>query len=662
VCQAAALARDDPSGDRRLVAYLTACEGADIDGDELRCQLRESLPEYMIPSTFVVVDALPLTPNGKIDRRALPALEPDRAPSSEDSVRPRGPIEEALVEIWGELFSRRRVGVLHNFFELGGHSLVAARLLARLRDTFGVELSLREFFDAPTVASLSRLIERELAAGVGLVAPPIRPVGRDRPLPASFAQHRLWFLDQLEPGSAAYNVPVAVRLVGELDAPSLGRALNEVVRRHEILRTTFVSRTGIPHQVIAPSFHLLLPVTDLSALPEVERRAESERRLREEARLPFDLARGPLIRAGLLRLGDREHVLHLTVHHIAADGWSMDILTREAAALYEAFRRGEISPLPEPALQYADYTAWQRHWLQGEVLRTQLDYWKRQLAGVSTLRLSTDRPRPAASTGRGGARSLLLPTTLLVALQALGRHERATLFMTLLAAFEVLLHRYSGQDDVAVGTPIAGRTRSEIESLIGLFINTLVLRVDLSGNPSFRELLRRTREVVLGAYAHQDLPFEQLVGVLHPERHASRTPLFQVMFALQNAPPPSKSPELELTPIDADSGTAKFDLTLIAAEDERGLQTNLEFSSDLFEPATADHMLGHFRALLEGIAADPDQPIGSLPMLLDEERRLLLGQAGDEGVDDLASELDDLSDVNPDSFLKDVLSEDEATE
>jgi hypothetical protein len=435
-----------------------------------------------------------------------------------------------------------------------------------------------------------------------------------------------------------------------------------------VLRTTFVTVDGRPVQVIALHLTLALPVTDLSGLAEPEREAEAKLRLREEASRPFDLSRGPLICVGLIRLGDHEHVLTLTMHHIVSDGWSIGVLVREFAALYEAFARGLDSPLPELALQYADFAAWQAQWLQGEVFQTQLDYWTGQLAGLPALELPTDRPRPPVLSHQGTEHTVLWPKSLLTELKALSRQEGSTLFMTLLAAFQTLLHRYSGQEDIAVGSPIAGRTRSEIEGLIGFFVNTLVLRGDLVGNPRFRELLRQVKRVALEAYAHQDLPFEQLVGVLQPERDPSRTPLFQVMLVLQNAPLPAlQAPGLALTPIAAESGTAKFDLTLSLSETAEGLHVTAEYRTDLFDVATIDRMLGHFRTLLEGIVADPDQTIATLPMLTEAERRQLLGSWSDEfesdsvSDDDLA-DLDQLSDEELDFLLVDLTSGEETTD
>jgi len=622
---------DDASGEKALAAYLAPrADGPVPPAAELRAWLRGSLPDYMIPAAFVALAGLPLTPNGKVDRDALPHPDASRLDEGDHFMPPRGPVEEALVGLWGELLGRDRVGVHDNFFELGGHSLFATQLIARVRDVFAVEPSLRQFLEEPTVAGLSRLIEGELAAGAGLQAPAIEPVDRTVPFPASFAQQRLWFLDQLEPGGASYNIPTAVRLAGDLDVGALRRAFRAIVDRHEVLRTNFVSEGGVPLQVVRPAGELPMPRTDLGGLPADRREGEVHRLMEEEARAPIDLARGPMLRTRLFRLDDREHVVCVTMHHIASDGWSIGVLIREVGVLYEAFRAGEPSPLPGPGLQYGDFAVWQRRWLRGEALQTLIDYWAGRLVGVPALELPTDRPRPPAMSHRGDRREAAFPTGLVAGLRSLGRKEGATLYMTLLAAFQVLLHRYTGQVDIVVGSPIAGRTRSELEDLIGFFVNTLVLRGDLSGDPSFREFLGRVRQEALGAYAHQDLPFEQLVGVLQPDRDPSRTPLFQVMIVLQNTPMPvPSSPGLEITLLDTDSGTAKFDLTLTLAEGDEGMSANLEFNTDLFDPTTAERILGHLRTLLEGIVEDPDRRVSELPMLGEAEERALLGQWDD---------------------------------
>ena len=651
VREAAVAAREDSTGETSLAAYVVPRgDSGPVPVADLRQWLLASLPEYMVPSAFVQLDALPLTPNGKVDRNALPDPQQARAGSGGRYVPPRGPVEEAIVGLWAESLGVGRVGAHDNFFELGGHSLMAIQLIARMRHTFGVEPPLKDFVEEPTVARLARLVEDALAGDSAPQAPPIVRVGRDGPLPASFAQQRLWFLDQLEPGLATYNIPTAVRLVGELDVPALVAAINEIARRHEVLRTTFKSEGGIPYQVIADALHLPLAVADLSHLESDHREQEALRLIGEEAARPFDLAAGPLLRTSLIRLGDREHVILVTMHHIISDGWSIGVLIREVSALFEAFRLGEPSPLPEPALQYADYAAWQRDWLRGDVLQGQLDYWSGRLEGLPTLEIPTDRPRTAASNRRGGERSVLLPKPLLDATRELGRQEGATPFMTLLSAFEVLLQRYSGQDDFAVGTPIAGRTRAELEGLIGFFVNTLILRVDLAGDPTFRDLLGRTRKVALEAYPHQDLPFEQLVTVLRPDRDPTRTPLFQVMFVLQNAPQPAlEAPGLTLELLESVSGAAKFDLTLFATEGPDGLRLKMEYTSDLFDTATVDRMLSHFRVLLEGAVAQPDRPIGSLTMLTEEERRRMLVGWNEAGEDD---GLEGLGDDDLDSLLE----------
>ncbi|HEX2079328.1 MAG TPA: condensation domain-containing protein, partial [Longimicrobium sp.] len=456
--------------------------------------------------------------------------------------------------------------------------------------------------------------------------PPIEPAAREGGLPLSFAQERLWLIDRLEPGSAVYNIPVAWRLGGALDEAALERALGEIVRRHEALRTVFAEADGSPVQVVAPFGGFALPVEDLSGLREADREAAVRRRAGEEARRAFDLSAGPLFRAALLRLGAEEHVLLLSVHHIVSDGWSMGVLYRELSALYAAYREGGESPLPELPVQYADYALWQREHLRDGVLEGELAYWRERLADApALLELPTDHPRPAVQTFRGAHEQLELPLELLERLQALGRSEGATLHMTLLGAFQVLLSKYSGSEDVVVGSPVAGRTRKEVEELIGVFVNTLVLRTDLSGDPSFREVLRRAREVTLGAYEHQEVPFEKLVAELQPERSLSHSPLFQVMFALQNAVDRGVAlPGLEVSEAGAELASAKFDLSLMPKATPRGLRVGLNYSTDLFERSTAVRMLSHLARVLEQVAADADVPLSRLELLGEAERALVL--------------------------------------
>jgi amino acid adenylation domain-containing protein/non-ribosomal peptide synthase protein (TIGR01720 family) len=457
---------------------------------------------------------------------------------------------------------------------------------------------------------------------VHLISPPLLPVSREGELPLSFAQQRLWFLDKLEPNNPAYNCPGGMRFIGLLNVAVLGRCINEIIRRHETLRTTFATVDGRAIQVIAPPSPMPLPLVDLCELPESEREGEARRLGTEETHRPFDLARGPLVRVILLRLSEEEHALLLTLHHIISDAWSGGVLWQELATLYEASSRGKPSPLPELPIQYVDFAVWQREWLQGEVMDRLLTYWKQQLDDASTvLDLPTDRPRPPMQTYRGTTQSLMLSEQLSEALKTLSQQEGCTLFMTLLAAFNVLLYRYTNQKDILMGSPVAGRNRVEVEGLIGFFVNTLVLRTDLSGNPSFRELLRRTRETVLDAQAYQDLPFEKLVAELQIERDLSIQPLFQVMFALQNVPPLSPEfSDLVLHSLDIESRIAQFDLSITMTEMQEGIDGFCEYSTDLFDAATILRMLGHFQTLLAAIVSDPDQKIAEIPLLVDAEQ------------------------------------------
>jgi amino acid adenylation domain-containing protein len=620
VRRAVVVAREDQPGRARLVGYLVAEAGAVPSTAEVKAFLKERLPEYMVPSALVALAALPLTPTGKLDVRALPA--PDPSAHGEAYVAPRTPAEERLAAIFAGVLKAERVGAGDDFFELGGHSLLATRLVSRVREAFGVELPLRALFESPTVEGLAARVEALAGENAGPGAPPLVPVSRDGVLPLSFAQARLWFIDQLEPGSAAYNIPYALRLRGRVDAGVLERVLTETVRRHEALRTRFASVGGEPAQVIDPAGPVRLTLADLAGLSGDEREAAVRELAEAEARRPFDLAAGPLLRSTLARVGNQEHVLLFTLHHIVSDGWSTGILVREVSALYDAFARGLPSPLPELPVQYADFAAWQRAWLAGEVLDAQLGWWKERLAGAPPLlELPTDRPRPPAPDNLGASRPFALSEELSRGLAELSRREGATLFMTLLAAFQALLGRYAGQDEVVVGSPIAGRTRAEVEGLIGFFANTLPLRTDLSGDPAFRELLGRVREASLGAYAHQDVPFERLVEELQPERTLAHSPLFQVMFLLLNTERGGLAMgEVEIEPVEIGSATAKFDLLLGLAEQGGRIGGAMEFRTELFDAATIDRMLGHLRTLLEAAVRDPGARISRLPLLGADER------------------------------------------
>ncbi|HEX8272438.1 MAG TPA: amino acid adenylation domain-containing protein [Longimicrobiaceae bacterium] len=628
VREAVVVAREDVAGERRLVGYVVLAAGAGLDEAGLRDRLRESLPDYMVPSAFVALEALPLTPNGKLDRAALPAPEAVGA-GAREYVAPRGPTEEALAEIWAEVLRRDRVGAHDDFFALGGHSLMATQVISRVRGRLDAELQLRDLFAASTLEAFARRVE---AAGPAAPAAPLAaaaaPDADDEEdtfaFPLSFAQQRLWFVDQMEPGSTAYNITGAYHLRGRLDAAALGRALDEVRRRHESLRTVFRVRGGEPVQVVLPWRPAPLPVRDVAGAPRVEQEAEADRRVAEMAETRFDLAEGPLLRAELVSFGPEEHVFTFGMHHIVSDGWSMGVFNRELRTLYEAFAAGLPSPLPEPEIQYADFAVWQREQLSGEALERQVAFWRDALRDAPVLDLPGDRPRPPVQTFAGATHELRFPRALADRLRALGERERATPFMVLMAAWQLLLARWSGQDDVVVGTPVAGRNRREIEGLIGFFVNTLAIRADLSGRPGFRELVRRVREAAFGAFAHQDLPFEKIVEELKPERDPSRPPLFQVVFALQNAPGDAmRSPGLEWSGWGGEGRTAKYDLSLVLVETKDGLAGVLEYNTDLFDRATAERMGAELGIVLEAVAAAPDLPVADLPLLAPGEHERL---------------------------------------
>jgi len=633
--QVAVVLREAERTEKRLVAYVVARKEVELQVGDLRPYLRERLPEYMVPAAFVLLDQLPLTVNGKVDRRALPAPEAQRPDLEAGYVAPRSAVEKVLGEIWASILGVERLGVHDNFFDLGGHSLLATQVVSRVRHAFSIDLPLRKLFEEPSIAALAKIVEAVLIGEERLPAPPLCAAARDGDLPLSFAQQRLWFIDQMDPGSATYHLASAVRLSGSLDIAALERVFTEVVRRHEALRTSFPTVASEPVQRIAAPKAFDLPVIDLVQLMAdaslEERREEALRIAGEESQRPFDLATGSLFRATLLRVAEQEHVVSLTMHHIISDGWSTAVLMREVASLYEAFARGEDSPLPELEIQYADYALWQREWLRDEVLERQLSYWREQLAGVApVLELPTDRVRPAVQTFRGAVESFSVSPALTEELKALSRAEGTTLFMTLLATFKTFLFRYSEQASVVVGTPIAGRTQVETEGLIGFFVNTLVLRTEVEAKLSFRELLGRVKEVALGAYAHQDVPFEKLVEEIEPKRSLSHTPLFQVMMSLQTTS--TKTPQmvgLQLTTLPAQNLSAKFDLTMVLIDTGGELSGSIEYNTDLFEAETIKRMAGHFQQLLRSITERPEQQVGELQMLPAAEEQQLLFEWND---------------------------------
>ncbi|HEX3554514.1 MAG TPA: non-ribosomal peptide synthase/polyketide synthase, partial [Thermoanaerobaculia bacterium] len=608
VAAATVAVRGEGAG-RRLVAYVVPVGEPDIA--DWRAALRERLPEAMVPSSWTLLTALPLTANGKVDRRALPEPQGDVA-AAEGAAAPQTPTEELLAGLFAAVLGVQAVGRDASFFDLGGHSLLVTKLVSQVRAAFAVELPLRALFTSPTVRELAEVI-KETRRRDRMPAPPsLEPVQRDGTLPLSFAQERLWLLDQLEPASPAYTIPMRLRLTGDLDVAVLAAAVGEIVRRHEALRTVFPAQAGRPVQSIRPASAFGWSVVDLSGHPGAE-----HRQVAEAVRRGFDLASGPLLRLTLYRLGTREHVLLVTLHHIVGDGWSTGVFVRELSALYAAFSQGRPSPLAELPVQYADFAVWQRSWLTGELLQSQLGYWRERLAGApAMLELPLDRPRPALQTSAGGLRGLTLSTDLVDGLRALSRRRGATLFMTLLAAGQLLLARLAGQEDILVGSPIAGRNRAEVEGLIGCFLNTLVLRTDLSGSPSFDELLDRVRESTLDAYAHQDLPFERLLEELRPERDLSRTPLFQVFFNMLSFPEVAlRLPGLQLWPESVSSPLAKFDMTFYLKETEGGLQVDLVYNSDLFDAVRAEELLAQYELVLRAVAAEPERAIGGISLV-----------------------------------------------
>ncbi|HEU5383697.1 MAG TPA: amino acid adenylation domain-containing protein [Ktedonobacteraceae bacterium] len=611
---------------RQLIAYITT-RATRPTARELRSYLQEKLPAYMIPHAFVALEQLPLTVHGKIDRQALPdpddpALALER---TDEYVAPRTPTEELLGEIWTQVLGIKHIGVHDNFFELGGHSLLVTRLISRIRHLFQTNLPVHTFFAHPTIAACALVLQHAQSSATAWHQPPLQPLERTGEVILSFAQQRLWFLDRLMPDLPFANISSAFKLTGELRIDVLRASLHAIVQRHESLRTTFVEQHGQPRQAIAPSLSLDLTVHDLQKGNRDQRWHQVEQFLAQETALPFDLRHGPLLRVHLLRLDTHEHVLVLSMHHIITDGWSMSVFWHELSVHYQALSQGQAATLPALPVQYADYTLWQRQWLQGDMLQHQVAYWKAHLAHLPQLDLPTDRPRPTAQHFQGRNQYLFISPELTATLKQLSQQEGVTLFMTLLATFQVLLARWSGQEDIAVGTPIAGRTHAELEPLIGFFVNTLVLRSDLSGQPTFRELLGRVRKMALEAYAHQELPFEQLVEELQPARDLNRNPLVQVLFALQNAPTSSlQLPEITIQPVEVEEQNMPFDLTMQVWEQEQGLRTQIHYNMDLFETETIGRLLAHWQVLLAAIVRTPACPITALPLLTPAEQQQLL--------------------------------------
>ncbi len=616
--------REDTPGDQRLVAYVVASAGTPFDADAARATLRTQLPEYMVPNLIVALDTLPLTPNGKVDRKALPAPV---APSSKDNVvAPRTPVEQAIWEIWRDVLRLRDFGVHDNFFELGGHSLLATQVMARMREVLRVDLPLRALFEAPDVAGLAAAAERKRAAESETPfaeRPAITRVERAGLLPTSYSQRRMWLVQQFNPGTTAYNMPFALRLRGGLDRERLVESLQRLVARHEAFRTTLVAVDGEPMQRIVPFEPVTVEMLDLRSLPEAERDAAAAQALHQRSTLPYDLAEGPLHRPTLLQLGEQDHVLFWSIHHAIGDGWSSAVLLHEFSTIYSALMRGQQPSLAPLAIDFADYASWQRSALSTALLAAQVAFWKQALAGLQPLPLPLDRPRRGVQDGRGASVSASFKPQTVAALKALTVRHAVTPYMALLACFQLLLARHCDATDVAVGTPIANRTHLSSEQLVGTLVNTLVMRTDLAGDPSFAELLKRVRETALQAYAHQDLPFEALVEALAVPRADGAAPLVQVLFNVLNPPHGDKRIEgIVYEPFVFDVGSSQFDLVLTIDTEVFG-QAHLSLSTDVFEPATGRRLLAHFMGLVDQVLADPQRPISSYDMVGAEDRQLL---------------------------------------
>ncbi|WP_196765023.1 non-ribosomal peptide synthetase, partial [Xanthomonas graminis] len=609
----------DGAEDKRLIAYLV-CDSAAADPTALRAQLATRLPEHMIPAAFVQLDMLPLTPNGKLDRAALPAPNTDALVATAYAA-PEGELEMLLAGLWRELLDVAQVGRHDDFFALGGHSLLAVRLVSRLRERLGVELALADVFAHPQMAQLARM----LANAAPQILPPIVPVPRDRPLPLSFAQQRLWFVAQFDPQvHLAYLMMLRMRIRGRLHAQALRDALNQLVARHEPLRTRIgIVDGGAVQEIAAATIGFALAEIDLHGHSAQE--TEIQRHAEQEANTAFDANDASLVRGRLLRLADDEHVLLLTVHHLVSDGWSMDLLTQELAALYAAFVQQRPNPLQALPIQYADVAVWQRRWLGGESLQRQRAFWLEHLRNApALLELPTDRPRPALQDYRGDAVALAVPAELTAALNALSQRHGTTLFMTVLAAWSALLSRLSGQQQVVIGTPIANRTRSELEPLIGLFVNTQALHIDLRANPSVAELLAQVRRTALAAHEHQDLPFEQLIEALNPERNLAHHPVCQVTLAWQNTPTATIALSgLELQAIQAAPGTIKIDLELSLRETEDRIVGCLYYATALFDRSSIERQLAQFVQMLAGMVIGEQARVAQLPLLPADERAQL---------------------------------------
>ncbi|HEV2361544.1 MAG TPA: condensation domain-containing protein, partial [Acidimicrobiales bacterium] len=647
VGSAVVVADESGTGDVRLVAYVAASEGTATTSAELRDHLALRLPEHMIPAVFVILAELPLTPNGKVDRQALPAPEATRNHMAGVAyVAPRSETELTLAAFWSELLGVQEPGVDDDFFLLGGHSLLATRLLTMVGERLGIELPLRAAFDSPTIAGLASVVD-DASGAARSALPRIGVAPRDEPLTASFSQEQVWFIEQLSPGNKAFNAQVSLRLKGHLDVEVLKAALTEIIRRHEMLRTSMPAADGRPVLEIHPPFPAVVDEVDLQHLPPAQREAEANRRITALVRETFDITQVPLVRWTLLRLAPDDQILLHVEHHVVHDGWSFAVFVRELKALYDAYLAGESSPLAELPIQFADYARWERDLFASGALEDQFEFWARTLANApAQLHLPTDRRRPKNQSMVGAARRVVLPPDLYESLRVFARGEGVTLFMTLLAAMVVLLHRYSGDEDIVVGSSVANRRPRETECLIGMMVNVLALRYDLSEDPTFREMLGRVRQTALDAFSNQDVPFDRLVQRLGLPRDLSRNPLFQVAFNFHDSP----VPDLAMTGISGEvlerqNGSAKGDLSVTViprAEQRAGMAGESaadeklvlvwEWSTDLFDDATVDRIIGHYENLLRAVIVAPEERIGEIRLLESAEREALLAasRSGEE--------------------------------
>ncbi|MEZ2339472.1 condensation domain-containing protein, partial [Mucilaginibacter sp. RCC_168] len=619
VQQAVVLCKEDSQGNKRLIAYVVPGNG--YQHEDVLAYLRTKLPEYMVPGLLLELDSLPLTPNGKTDRKALLDIDISGAAQSQYEA-PRNPIEVQLAAIWSDLLAVERIGIHDNFFELGGHSLLAMRLVSYARREMALELSIGTIFNNPTIALLAAYISTTPDTLTAL--PAILAATRPERIPLSFAQERLWFIDALE-GSLQYHLPFVLRLKGELDSIVLEKALRTIVNRHEVLRTVIGEEDGQAFQHILDKDGWKLGSGNGFVYHD---EAGLRDKIDELITAPFNLSSDYMIRGDLIKVSEEEHVFLGTMHHIISDGWSIPILVKELTELYNAFTAGRNYQLPELPVQYADYTIWQREYLSGDVLNNKMAYWQQQLAGLQVLNLPTDHTRTPLRSSKGATAGFRLGRELTGSLERISLDNGATLYMTLLSAFNILLYKYTGQDDICVGSPVAGRQMQEVEGLIGFFVNTLVLRNRLSTQMSFREVLLQVRKTTLEAYAHQDVPFEKIVEAVVKERDMSRSPLFDVMFVFQNN---AQAGNLEngLSGLSVSfegnqDNTSKFDMSVTLRENPGGISGEINYNSDLYDPETIERMLAHYQRLLQAVVSDQDLPLDQLEMITDNERNQLL--------------------------------------